>query len=154
MSAAQGLYLAVDLALLALLAFHAMRRVGRAGRGCPEDGRSLRWPSGAWLLITLFYLVDVQAGDRLYYPTNSLDYSLRASLIHSVTTTGVPPQNPLFLPSPPAPLRYHYFWLMMCSLVNRLGSPWVSARHAEIGGAFWCGIGLMACWRPACACSS
>ncbi|MGA2156315.1 MAG: hypothetical protein ABSH37_18055 [Bryobacteraceae bacterium] len=143
MSAAQGAYLAVDLALLALLAFHARKGWPRRPR-LPEGWAFFAVVVSVWLLVTLFYLVDVQAGDRLYYPTNSFDYSLRATLIHSVTTTGVPPQNPLFLPSPPAALRYHYFWLMMCSLVNRLGSPWVSARHAEIGGAFWCGIGLMA----------
>jgi hypothetical protein len=143
MSAARGLYVAVDLAALALLAFRAMRGGARRTR-LPGGWVFFAAAVGAWLLITLFYLVDMQAGDRLYYPTSSFDYSLRASLLHSVTATGIPPQNPLFLPSPPAPLRYHYFWLMMCSLVNQLGSPWVSARQAEIGGAFWCGIGLMA----------
>lgn len=143
MSMVQGVYLAVALSLLALLAFSA--RGGWTGRQrLPEGWSFFAVAIFVWLLITLFYLVDLQAGDRLYYPTNSLDYSLRASLVHSVTTTGIPPQNPLFLPSPPAALRYHYFWLMMCSLVERLGSPWVTARHAEIGGAFWCGIGLMA----------
>jgi len=143
MTVARGLYLAADLTVLALLAFYAKR--GWARRMPLPEGRAFFAVAIAvWLLVTLFYLVDVQAGDRLYYPTNSFDYSLRAALVHSVTATGVPPQNPLFLPGAPAPLRYHYFWLMMCSLVNRLGSPWVSARHAEIGGAFWCGIGLMA----------
>ena len=143
MSIAHGLYLAVDLALLAFLAFHARKGWARWPR-LPEGWAFFAAAVSVWLVVTLFYLVDVQAGGRLYYPTNSPDYSLRATLVHSVTATGVPPQNPLFLPSPPAALRYHYFWLMMCSLVNRLGSPWVSARHAEIGGAFWCGIGLMA----------
>jgi hypothetical protein len=143
MGTVRGLYLAADLAWLALLLSQAKR--SRARRmALPEGWAFFAAAIVVWLLVTLFYLVDVQAGDRLYYPTNSFDYSLRASLLHSVTATGVPPQNPLFLPGPPAPLRYHYFWLMMCSLVNRLGSPWVSARHAEIGGAFWCGIGLMA----------
>jgi hypothetical protein len=139
---AQGLYLVVDLALLALLGFHA-RGWARRPR-LPEGWAFFAVAVSVWLLVSLFYLVDVQTGDRLYYPTNSMDYSVRATLIHAVTTTGVPPQSPLFLSSPPAMLRYHYFWLMMCGLVNRVGSPWVSARHAEIGSAFWCGIGLMA----------
>ncbi|HEY9140441.1 MAG TPA: hypothetical protein VIN93_06085 [Bryobacteraceae bacterium] len=143
MNAAQDLYLAADLAVLALLAFDAKHGWARRPR-LPEGWAFFAAAIGVWLLITLFDLVDVQAGSRLYYPTNSLDYSLRASLVHSVATTGVPPQTPLFLPGPPAALRYHYFWLMMCALVNRLGSPWVSARHAEIAGAFWCGVGLMA----------
>ncbi len=143
MNVVQDVYLAADLALLVLLAFHARTGWVRRPR-LPRQWVFFAAVIGVWLLVTLFYLVDVQAGSRLYYPTNSLDYSLRASLVHSIATTGVPPQNPLFLPRPPAALRYHYFWLMICALVNRLGSPWVSARHAEIGGAFWCGIGLMA----------
>lgn len=143
MSVARNLYLAADLALLALLVFHAKRGWARR-TPMPEGWAFFAVAIIVWLLVTMTYLVDVQLGDRLYYPTNSFDYSLRASLVHSVTATGIPPQNPLFLPGVPAPLRYHYFWLMMCSLVNHLGSPWVSARHAEIGGAFWCGIGLMA----------
>ncbi len=143
MSLTQDLYLAAAVVVLALLAWDAKRGWARRPR-LPEGWGFFAAAIGVWLLITLFYLVDVQAGSRLYYPTNSLDYSLRASLVHSVVTTGVPPQTPLFLPSPPAALRYHYFWLMMCALVNRLGAPWVSARHAEIAGAFWCGVGLMA----------
>lgn len=143
MGVTQGLYLATDVALLALLAFHAKAGWARRPR-LPEGWAFFAVVIGVWLLVTLFYLADLQVAGRLYYPTNSLDYSLRATLVHSVTTTGIPPQNPLFLPSPPAALRYHYFWFVMCSLVERLGSPWVTARHAEIGGAFWCGIGLMA----------
>jgi len=143
MSAVRGFYLAIDLAALGLVLWHAKRDWLRGVR-LPEGWAFFAVAVAAWLLVTLFYLVDTQMGARLYYPTNSFDYSLRAALVHSVTTTGIPPQNPLFLPSPPALLRYHYFWLMMCSLVNYAGSPWVSARHAEIGGAFWCGVGLMA----------
>jgi hypothetical protein len=95
-----------------------------------------------WLAVSILSLIDLQIGDRLYYPTSTLDYAVRTSFTHSIGTTGIPPQNPLFLPGHPVNLRYHYFWLMLCSLVGRIGP--VSARHALIGGTFWCGIGLMA----------
>lgn len=102
----------------------------------------------AWMAISVASLIDLQIGDRLYYPTSTLDYAVRASFTHSISTTGIPPESPMFLPGRPVALRYHYFWLMMCSLVERIGTPIfgtpiVGARHALIGGTFWCGLGLM-----------
>src|SRR5207244_1812818 len=92
--------------------------------------------AGVWLAIAIFSLIDLQIGDRLYFPTSSLDYSVRGAFVHSISTTGVPPQNPFFLPGRPVALRYHYFWPMMCSLVNRIAPTAVSSRHAQIGGTF------------------
>ena len=97
-----------------------------------------------WLGVALFSLVDLQWGNRLYYPANSFDYSLRASWTHAISATGIPPQSPQFLPAHPVALRYHYFWLMMCSLANQIAPRWISARQAEIAGTFWCGLGMMA----------
>jgi hypothetical protein len=128
---------------LALLALDAARR-------------SLRrpfWPAGSlvcagivcvWLAISVLSLIDLQIGDRLYYPTSVIDYSVRTAFVHSISTTGVPPQNPFFQPGHSVLLRYHYFWLLMCSLVNQVGGGTVSARLASIGGTFWAGVGLMA----------
>jgi hypothetical protein len=96
-----------------------------------------------WLAVCLFSLVDLQIGDRLYYPTSALDYSVRTAFVSSISTTGVPPQNPFFQPGHPVPLRYHYFWLMMCSLANQAGGGAISPRQALIGGTFWAGVGLM-----------
>ncbi len=102
-----------------------------------------------WLAVSVLSLIDVQVGDRLYYPVSTVDYALRTSLLHSISTTGVPPANPFFLPEHPVPLRYHYFWPMMCSLVQQISvqqtsGAAVSARQAMVGGTFWAGIGLMA----------
>ena len=106
------------------------------------------WVFGAiaavWFAIALGSLIDIQIGDRLYYPTSALDNSVRAAFVHSISVTGIPPQSPLFLPGQPAPLRYHYFWLMMCSLVESGARGGVSARQALIAGTFWCGVGLLA----------
>ena len=97
-----------------------------------------------WLAVCLFSLVDLQIGERLYYPTSALDYSVRTAFVHSISSTGVPPENPFFQPGHPVALRYHYFWLLMCSLAEQLGGGGFSGRQAMIGGTFWAGVGLMA----------
>jgi len=94
--------------------------------------------------VCVFSLVDLQIGDRLYYPASTIDYAVRTAFVHSISVTGVPPANPFFQPGHAVPLRYHYFWLMMCSLANQAGGAAISARQATIGGTFWIGAGLMA----------
>jgi len=97
-----------------------------------------------WLAILLYAVIDFQTGDRLYFATNVVDNSVRSAFIHSISTTGIPPQNPFFFSGRPAPLRYHYFWFLMCSLVERAGGGLLTARHALNGGIFWCGLAIMA----------
>jgi hypothetical protein len=100
--------------------------------------------AGFWLALGLVSLIDLQIGDRLYFSVVSFDYALRSTFVSSISRTGIPPANPLFFPGHAVPLRYHYFWLILCSLVNLLGGSLVSARQAIIGGTLWCGLGLMA----------
>ena len=100
--------------------------------------------AAVWVGVALLSLVDLQFGDRLYFSTTALDYSVRTEFIHSITTTGIPPANPFFYPGRPVPIRYHYFWLLICSLVEQAGGSWVGPRQAWIAGAIWCGIGLLA----------
>jgi hypothetical protein len=69
---------------------------------------------------------------------------LRTAITASISRTGVPPQNPYFFPGRPFPLHYHYFWFLLCSIVEQLGGVAVSPRHAIIAGTLWCGLGLMA----------
>lgn len=97
-----------------------------------------------WLGIVLYSTIDIQIGDRLYYPTSTFDFSLRAAITHAITASGIPPASPFIFPGHPVGLRYHYFWLLMCSLVNQTAPQLVSARHAEMGGVFWAGVGLLA----------
>ncbi len=98
----------------------------------------------AWLAVSILSLVDLQIGNRNYYSILALDYALRTSFIQSISATGIPPHNPFFFPGHGFPLRYHYFWLILCSLTDRLGGQAVNPRQAMIGGTFWCGIGFMA----------
>jgi hypothetical protein len=109
----------------------------------PAGSRTFAFVLGIWLVICLGSLIDLQIGDRLYYPVSAIDYSIRTGFLHSISTTGVPPQNPFFHPGHSVALRYHYFWLMMCSLANQVGGSSVTGRIASIGGTFWAGAGLI-----------
>jgi len=109
----------------------------------PKEIRVFAIVSAVWLAVALGSLIDIQIGDRLYYPANAFDNSVHTEFIHSISTTGIPPQSPFYLAGPSATLRYHYFWLLMCSLVERASHGAISPRQALIGGIFWCGIGLM-----------
>jgi hypothetical protein len=100
--------------------------------------------AAGWIVIGLFCLIDLQIGDRLYFPVVSYDNTLRTAITASISRTGVPPQNPYYFPGRMFPLRYHYFWFLLCSLVEQLGGPLVSPRHAVIAGTLWAGIALMA----------
>ncbi len=137
MPIARGAYLAGALAALFLIA----RRFSFPDRGF---NRKIAAILAVWLVVCLFSLVDLQIGERLYYPTSALDYSVRTAFVHSISVTGVPPQNPFFQPGHPVALRYHYFWLMMCSLAEQISGGRVTSRQALIGGTFWAGVALMA----------
>lgn len=106
------------------------------------------WPFAAavvlWMIVCVGSLVDLQFGHRLFYPVSSIDSSVRSSFVESIATTGIPPQNPFFDdPGRPVQLRYHYFWLMMCSLVERTGAGAITPRQTIIAGTFWSGTGLI-----------
>ena len=97
-----------------------------------------------WLIIALASLVDLQIGHRLYFPVIAFDYCVRTEFTQSIATYGIPAQNPFFFPGHTVALRYHYFWLILCALVERLGGGFVDARQALVAGSMWTGIGLIA----------
>ena len=96
-----------------------------------------------WVAVALFSLVDLQFGHQDYYPIPARDAALRTGFTHSIAA-GIPPHNPFFFPGYPAPLRYHYFWMIPGALVERAGGGAVGPQHAWFGGAAWAGIGMMA----------
>jgi hypothetical protein len=146
MTAVWGMYAAS----WAYVAVVLLRSVALRGTKDPAP----RSPAGAWRMavailsiwgaLALFSLVDLQLGNKLYYSTTAFDFSVRTQFIHAISSTGIPPANPFFFPGHAQPLRYHYFWMILCSMVDVSGGAFVGARHAWIGGAFWCGAGLMA----------
>lgn len=114
---------------------------------------SRRWPKGtnlcillasAWAVLAFGSLVDIPiGGDRLYTSVTSSDQSYRTSFTDAVTRTSIAhPVNPTGFVGGAAPLRYHYFWFVMCSLVDQAGGARVPARHAFFAGTIWCGIAL------------
>ena len=102
------------------------------------------WWGGAfaigWALVAIAILADIQFGDRVYFSVPAYDYSLRVALT-AAASRAIPPANPFFASVPPVLLRYHYFWMLICSLVPRVGS--IGPRQAMFGGTVWAGIALM-----------
>jgi hypothetical protein len=107
-----------------------------------RDGWIVGAIAAGWLVVGTFSLIDLQFGDRLYFPVSDHDHSTRAAFTSAIARYGIPPHNPFFFAGQPAPLRYHYFWLIPSALVNLLGGPLVSARLSLIAGTLWCGLGL------------
>ncbi len=146
MTAVWGLYAAS----WAYVAVVVLRGVALRGRKEPAP----RSPAGAWRMamvvlsiwgaLALFSLVDLQIGGKLYYTTTAFDSSVRTQFIHAISSTGIPPANPFFFPGHAQPLRYHYFWLILCSMADVAGGAFVGPRHALIGGTIWCGAGFLA----------
>lgn len=97
-----------------------------------------------WVVLGTFCLVDMQIGHRLYFHVASFDYTLRASFTAAIAHTGVPPQNPYYHPGRAYPMRYHYFWYMLCALVTRLSGGMITPRIAVIAGTLWAGVALIA----------
>lgn len=123
---------------------------GALGRKAkPHAGFDYRplWPFAAlialWMAVAFLSLADLPIGRRLYFSIIDFDYSLRISFTHSIGAFGLPARNPFFFPGHAAGLRYHYFWMIPCAMVFRLGSPLVDAREAFIAGTLWAGIGLI-----------
>jgi hypothetical protein len=97
-----------------------------------------------WGVLATGLLIDLQIGQRLYFPTVAYDYAARSAFTSAISRTGIPPHNPYFFPSQSFNLRYHYFWPMMCSVTQRILSGQVTSRQAMLAGTIWCGIGLLA----------
>ncbi len=114
------------------------------GRIVPLGYRAVKALAAVWLAVGTASLIDLEWGGRLYYSVIAHDYTLRVAITSAITRAGIPPPNPYFHPGGPVPLRYHYFWMAVCSLAQRVGGSAISARLAAFGGTLWCGLGLMA----------
>jgi hypothetical protein len=129
---------------IAAVASGALRHKARPGAGF--DIRSL-WPFAAlvalWVAVAFLSLADLPMGRRLYFSIIDFDYAVRIAFTHSIGAFGLPARNPFFFPGHAAALRYHYFWMVPCAQVFRLGAPLVDARQAFIAGTMWVGIGLI-----------
>ncbi len=96
----------------------------------------------AWTVFVLFSLVDVPRDGRLYFSVVEFDQSYRVAFTDAVLRTGVPPANPLFFSGHQEPMRYYYFWYVVCAAVAKIAH--VSARQAFVASSVWAGFGLVA----------
>jgi hypothetical protein len=92
-----------------------------------------------WGVAALGSVVDLEIGDQLYPPIVAFDHSVRTAMTVAVARH-VPPENPFFAHAA-APLRYHYLWLLFCSLPMKVLH--LSPRHVVNSGVVWCGLGLI-----------
>ncbi|MGB8013044.1 MAG: hypothetical protein WCF68_15630 [Terriglobales bacterium] len=92
-----------------------------------------------WVIAAIGSMVDLQIGDKLYPSIAAYDHSVRTALTVAIARH-VPPNNPFFA-NAAVPLRYHYLWLLLCSLPMRLLH--LSPRYVVYSGVVWCGLGLM-----------
>ena len=122
----------------------ALLLAARWRRMTPRGYRLPKVLAAAWLVLGTASMIDLQWGSRLYYSVISYDYTWRVAITSAITRSGIPPPNPYFFPGGPTPLRYHYFWMILCSLAQRAGRGVISARLAVFGGTLWCGLGLIA----------
>jgi len=128
-------------AVYLLLSIAAVPLIIGAWRRCALKMRL--WVLGAWCLLALLALCDLQIGHRLYFSVIGFDYAVRTAFVSSISTFGLPARNPFFYPNHPVGLRYHYFWLIQSALIQKVAGRWIDARQAFIGGTMWCGIGLI-----------
>ena len=143
-----GVYSLYGLALL-LTAVLMMGRFGHESvsvwlSGLRRVPRVAYMVAGVWLAVSLLSLVDLQIGDRLYFSSVAYDHSVRTAITDAITRTGVRPNNPFYYLGSSAPLRYHYFWFIACSLVAQIGSHFISTRQAVDASVAWSGWGLAA----------
>ena len=102
------------------------------------------WTAVGWVVFSIFLLVDIQFGQKLYFNLASYDFTTRVSVIDAITRTGVPPANPGYFPGHPVLLTMlYYFWYILGSLVDQVGGNWVSPQQAMIASVAWSGLGLM-----------
>ncbi len=92
-----------------------------------------------WGLAAIGSMVDLQIGDKLYPPIVAYDHSVRTALTAAIARH-VPPNNPFFA-NAAVPLRYHYLWLLFCSLPMKVFH--LSPRCVVFSGVVWCGLGLI-----------
>jgi len=123
--------------LTLLLLWHRSSRPGWSRRD--------RWVIGllacGWIAFVLLMLVDLQVGNKLYFSVVMADQSYRVAFVDAVVRTGIPPANPLYFAGSPAPMRYYYYWYVLCAAVVKLAH--VSARQSFIASSIWAGFGLM-----------
>jgi hypothetical protein len=145
LTAVAAVFFASGILWMALL-FREWRRVHRAGEKWAIGWRPLGGKALAlalvWIAVAILSLVDWQRGNALYMSIATYDHASRVNWTESVLRTGVPPANPLYWYMHAAPMRYYYFWNVVCAAVARMWH--LSTRAVFIASCVWAGFALAA----------
>jgi hypothetical protein len=96
----------------------------------------------AWTALVLLSLTDLGVHNRLWMSVTSYDFAVRAPFVSAVAHTGVPPANPLYWAGRPAPMRYYYFWYVICAVVAKIAH--IAPRQALVASCVWPPAGVLA----------
>ncbi len=137
----------VTFSVFLLLACVAVSMLARSLWRSPNLSFPLRYGTWQFLaaLCALFFLVqlslvDLQFGHRLYISYTAYDRSVRVPFVEAAARTGVPPLNPFYALGQIPPLRYFYYWYVVCALPVRLFG--INAKACLNASVFWSGVGL------------
>ncbi len=113
----------------------------RGFRSVPRSG----WIVAAvWFIVAIGSLTDLSFQHRLYLSMTDVDHLTRAAITGAITRDGVRPPNPFYDLGSLSPLRYHYFWFILCGFVKLLSGSFVSSQQAMTASVVWCGWALFA----------
>jgi hypothetical protein len=113
------------------------------------DGKRIGWrPLGGtalvvalvWIAVAILSLVDWQRGHQLFMSIATYDHAARVNWTESVLRTGVPPANPLYWYKHATPMRYYYFWNVVCAAIVKISH--LSTRGVFIASCVWAGFAL------------
>jgi hypothetical protein len=98
-------------------------------------------------LFFLISLSDLQWGRNLLSSATELDYVKHVAVTAALFRSGADGVNPFFRPMHDIGLFYYQFWHLICSLVEHVGSPLITARDAVLGSLAWPALGLLSIIR-------
>lgn len=131
---------AVMILLAAVAVVVNMRR--RPGSVSRQVWLALAFGGLLWAVFVFVSLADIQIGHKLYFSVVEFDQSYRVAFTDTVMRSGVPPANPLYFSGHAQPMRYYYFWYVLCAMVAHVGH--VTARQAFLASSVWTGFELVA----------
>lgn len=139
------LFVVCALGTVAVLIYEG-RQLKAAGKKWSIGWKPLGTPAfiiaAIWSVVAILLLVDFQKGENLYASLTIFDHSMRVAWVESVLRTGVPPMNPLYMDQHPAPMRYYYFWYVLCAAIAKMWH--LSARAVMMASCVWAGFALVA----------
>ena len=95
-----------------------------------------------WIAVVMVSLVDFEGNRQLFMSLAIFDHAPRVNWIGSVLHSGIPPANSLYWFKHASPMRYYYFWYVVCAAVARMWH--LSARAVLTASAVWGGFILAA----------